>query len=153
VENTCSSSIESGSVPKVTSLSIPRSRSRSRTLPVLLVLVSVLGSCSTTQLLGWAPVSKPWEPSAIAKAAMVRATTTDGREVTLYRAGIVEEEGRTDLVGRIPDSRGDLDATERLDLATVTQLEMRRAGPASVSLSRSQAIALLTLAVLVLLLG
>jgi hypothetical protein len=83
---------------------------------------------------------------------MVRATTTTGRDVTLTRAAIVEEEGRTDLVGRAMDLRND-DETERLDLATVTTLEMRLVGPSTFTMSRTQVMALLTVAVLVLLFG
>jgi hypothetical protein len=116
-------------------------------------ILLALSSCSTTQLRGWEPVKKPWEPSAIAKAAMVRARTTDGRDVTLLRATIVEEEGRTDLVGRARDPQRDADEAVTLDLATVAQLDMRRIGPADLSLSRGQVMALLTLAVIVILFG
>lgn len=126
---------------------------RSRTASLLLLTCLGMSSCSSTQLLGWAPVRKPWEQPAIAKAAMVRATTTTGREVMLTRAAIVEEEGRTDLVGRSWNPRDASDETERLDLATVTQLEMRLVGPSSPGLSRAQVMALLTLGVVLLLLG
>jgi hypothetical protein len=84
---------------------------------------------------------------------MIRATTTAGRDVTLTRAAIVEEEGRSDIVGRVWNPQSDADETERLDLATVAQLEMRREGPASLDLSKGQVMALLTIAVLVLLFG
>ncbi len=113
---------------------------RSRVL-LALVLVSALASC--TQLWPWMEVRKPWTPSAIAKASLVRAREVDGTEVTLCRAAILEEPGRAVLVGREWNSRLDPAPIQELELSGVERLEERRTGPAAVGTSAAVVLGLI----------
>jgi hypothetical protein len=86
----------------------------------------------------WRDEPKPWDAKAVAKTYRVRVHGTDGQEITLYRAAIVEVHGRDVLVGRVWNPREDSTATASLDLLQVDRLETQRMGPQMVGASVSQ---------------
>lgn len=91
-----------------------------------LVLGVLFCSCYVDRPWPWREEPKPWDSKSVARTYRVRARETDGKEITLFRAAIVEDEGRQFLVGRVWDPRGDSESTAKLDLSEVDRLETQR---------------------------
>jgi hypothetical protein len=100
---------------------------RTKTGFVLLLLLSLLSSsCYVNQPWPWRDEPKPWDAKAVDKTYRVRVHDTNGQEITLFRAAIIQENGREVLVGRVWNPREDTESTARLDLLQVERLETQR---------------------------